>query len=394
MRTILYVDDNTELLRRFAGDFHNSGYRVLTADSGEMALGILASNPVDLVLSDWTMPEMDGVRLLQHVRLLYPEIYRGAVCEPGREEEVYPWIQKNVVKFLITKPWDSQMLKRRVSQLFETREALEKKDLKTLLANLDELPTIEESYLRIVRLIEDDANISRISAEIGRDQSVATKILHTINSSYYGIRTGSLRKAITFIGLKNTSSLVLSTALIDSMKVGESSGTLSKLWDHAYLTNRILLFLYERHLDKPLPEPWLPAGLLHNVGTVFLLKYYLEPYLALLEQARREESPVLPMERLTFGVTHAETGGSLLQMWDFPLPVVESALYHNDPLDPNIIHTELVWAVHIASRYAYRLTGMESYEYFDGDTFDYLGISRSGFESSLRHHEDRLTGGN
>jgi len=43
-----------------------------------------------------------------------------------------------------------------------------------------------------------------------------------------------------------------------------------------------------------------------------------------------------------------------LNWWELPLPIVEAALYHHDPLNEGIINKELVQAVHIANAMAWR----------------------------------------
>lgn len=66
-KNILLVDDNLDaikLLRRFLASA-NRGYRVLQATNGLQALEILEKNPVDLILMDIVMPEMDGIQFLQ-----------------------------------------------------------------------------------------------------------------------------------------------------------------------------------------------------------------------------------------------------------------------------------------------------------------------------------------
>jgi two-component system cell cycle sensor histidine kinase/response regulator CckA len=50
------------------------GYKVLTAPSGSVALNILAAQPVDLMLSDVIMPNMNGYELAKQVALKYPNV--------------------------------------------------------------------------------------------------------------------------------------------------------------------------------------------------------------------------------------------------------------------------------------------------------------------------------
>jgi PAS domain S-box-containing protein len=71
---ILVVDDEPAL-RELANQLLTQfGYKVLTAPSGSVALNILAAQPVDLMLSDVIMPNMNGYELAKQVALKYPNV--------------------------------------------------------------------------------------------------------------------------------------------------------------------------------------------------------------------------------------------------------------------------------------------------------------------------------
>lgn len=72
--TILVVDDEPALRTLSEEMLSRKGYRVLCADGGKQALKILESEVVDLMLSDVIMPEMDGYRLAEEVKKMYPEV--------------------------------------------------------------------------------------------------------------------------------------------------------------------------------------------------------------------------------------------------------------------------------------------------------------------------------
>lgn len=63
---ILLVDDNTEMLDYLKGSLQS--YQVVTATNGKIALDIMKTQPIDIVLSDVMMPEMDGLQLCKLVK--------------------------------------------------------------------------------------------------------------------------------------------------------------------------------------------------------------------------------------------------------------------------------------------------------------------------------------
>lgn len=66
--TLLVVDDERNLRESLAEALQQADYKVLTAANGKEAYRILQQQDVDLLLCDWTMPEMDGAALLKLLR--------------------------------------------------------------------------------------------------------------------------------------------------------------------------------------------------------------------------------------------------------------------------------------------------------------------------------------
>lgn len=73
-RTIVVVDDETDMLETCARIFRRSGYTCLTSASGEQALALLERVRPDLILADLRMPRVDGLTLLRQAKQLAPEI--------------------------------------------------------------------------------------------------------------------------------------------------------------------------------------------------------------------------------------------------------------------------------------------------------------------------------
>jgi len=91
--TILMVDDEDSMLTMGQAVLKTFGYRVVTANTGQKALEILArrDTKVDLVLTDLVMPSMSGRELVEQVRILAPEArvlrMSGFVRSPNQEED-------------------------------------------------------------------------------------------------------------------------------------------------------------------------------------------------------------------------------------------------------------------------------------------------------------------
>jgi signal transduction histidine kinase len=110
---ILVVEDDINLLEGIRTVLELEGYRVLTAENGEHALGVLrnATQLPELVVSDIMMPHMDGIQLLEEIRkmpgwLAIPFIFLTARSEKG---DIQRGKQLGVDDYLI-KPFDADDL--------------------------------------------------------------------------------------------------------------------------------------------------------------------------------------------------------------------------------------------------------------------------------------------
>jgi DNA-binding NtrC family response regulator len=69
MKTVLIVDDKNVQLKTLRRALRTRGYRVVEAMNGIQALDHLGKNvTIDIVLTDYAMPEMNGIELLQKIR--------------------------------------------------------------------------------------------------------------------------------------------------------------------------------------------------------------------------------------------------------------------------------------------------------------------------------------
>lgn len=118
-QTILMVDDEDLLLTMGQTVLSAYGYRVLTANSGQKALDILAQNKnaVDLVITDLVMPTMGGRELVEHIQRVSPGL--RILCTSGY---VWPTAQEDDAGYL-QKPFTSQELLLKVKAALASEKA-------------------------------------------------------------------------------------------------------------------------------------------------------------------------------------------------------------------------------------------------------------------------------
>lgn len=123
-RTLLCVDDEEYILSSVVRELRHEGYRVLTATSPEAALDLLATNDVQVVLSDMRMPAMSGVEFLRRVKALYPQTIRIILSGHGDLDSLADAINSSAIFRFLTKPWEDEHLKDNIRQAFEVHEGL------------------------------------------------------------------------------------------------------------------------------------------------------------------------------------------------------------------------------------------------------------------------------
>ncbi len=383
-KKILFVDDELQILKSLNRLFMDTQYELFTAESGKMALEILATEKIDMIITDMRMPEMDGCQLLERVKKLYPNSLRIILSGYTDKNTILEALKNNTAKLYILKPWENDKLLLLVDQLFETENLLRDSELLGLINRIDELPTLKNSYCQIMDLVDRDADLVEISNAIEKDQSMATKILHIINSAFYEVKTGSVKHAITYLGLSNIRNILFPTAIIDSFTMSGIYGTrLELLWNHSFLCSKIVTIIYQKLLRKKLSEHEISAGLLHNIGIVLLLKLYPEKYIEIFYKIEQAKKSSLEIEQEILHVTHQQTGGYLLRWWELPHPIIESALYHHTPFANGIINRELIYAVNIAQHYASLILKNQLLDTFDPVVFHALGIQQKAFEKEI-----------
>jgi putative nucleotidyltransferase with HDIG domain len=120
--TVLFVDDEVNILKAFQRLFRNEPWKVLTASRAREALDILASEPAQVVVTDQRMPEMSGVDLLSAVRERHPDVVRMMLTGYTEINVAVDAINRGAIYRLITKPWNDEELKATIRQAVEQWE--------------------------------------------------------------------------------------------------------------------------------------------------------------------------------------------------------------------------------------------------------------------------------
>lgn len=90
--TLLWIDDFEPGLILYSRMFEDLGFNVLTASSGRTGLELAAINPIDVVVTDYEMPGMDGIAVASLIKALRPRIpvllFSGSTLVPKHALQV------------------------------------------------------------------------------------------------------------------------------------------------------------------------------------------------------------------------------------------------------------------------------------------------------------------
>ena len=277
-RSILFVDDERSILKSLERLFFDSDLDVSFAESGAEGLRILASQPIDIVVSDMKMPEMDGHQFLRQVKKSFPGTTRIILSGFAGENELFESIIDGSNSLYLIKPWKGEELKATIERIFAARDLYRSLSILEFANKLENLSMIPGIYNSVCTLIEQDADVSAIAAVIEEDPTVTASVLRVVNSAFYNIKTASITQAITFLGLPVVKSIVLSCSLLQSVHIQVAPFNLQRLARHATRTNMIVAAIYDKVYGVAMPDSIATAGLLHNIGFVLFLHYFPEKY--------------------------------------------------------------------------------------------------------------------
>lgn len=107
---VLVVDDVRLVLTSLRRMLERAGFEVEVADSGPAALALLERAPVDVVVSDFMMPGMNGIDLLREVAAKWPRVRRAMLTAQAEKDLLDRSLADGLLEAAFQKPWNNQEL--------------------------------------------------------------------------------------------------------------------------------------------------------------------------------------------------------------------------------------------------------------------------------------------
>jgi response regulator RpfG family c-di-GMP phosphodiesterase len=232
---ILCVDDEPNILSSLRRLFRARGYRVLTAEGGAAGLALLENEPVDLVISDMRMPEMNGAQFLERVRERWPETVRLLLTGYADVQSILDAINRGEIYRYITKPWDDNDI------VLLVRHALERQALERERQRLEALTRSQNDELKSLN--------ATLELKVQERTAELKQALDSLVASNEKLRVSFLTSIKVFSGMIE-------------LRGGHLAGHSRRVAD---LARRIAL---ELGFDARATQEVFVAGLLHNIGKI------------------------------------------------------------------------------------------------------------------------------
>ncbi len=165
--SILIVDDEDGVRNALRRALRKDPYDLHFAASGPEALEVLASRPIDMILSDHLMPGMTGLELLKIARNRWPHVMRLILTGHADLETAIASINQGEIYRFLTKPWEDMDLKVTLYLAFEHLD-LERENeqlLSTVRRQSEIIRQLEEAHPGIADVRRSETGAVLISEE-------------------------------------------------------------------------------------------------------------------------------------------------------------------------------------------------------------------------------------
>jgi DNA-binding NtrC family response regulator len=178
--TVLIVDDERNILLTLSQALQLEGYRTELAAGAQVALDVLAARPVDVVLMDVKMPDMDGVTALARMRGLQPELPVIMMSGHGTIDTAVKATQLGARDFL-EKPISRDRLLLALRNALEHQRMVEEvKALRAEVGRFDMVgqgPAMQRIYSLIARAAPSEGRVL-ITGENGSGKELIARAIH------------------------------------------------------------------------------------------------------------------------------------------------------------------------------------------------------------------------
>ncbi|HYO18323.1 MAG TPA: HDOD domain-containing protein [Dermatophilaceae bacterium] len=347
MINVLFVDDDAHVLagiRRSMRPLRNE-WRMRCASSGDEALRLLQEAPVDVVVSDMRMPEMDGQAFLCQVRELYPGAVR--IVLSGQTDLEAALASVGVSHRFLDKPCDPDILAATVRRLLVVRDRVASTEVRSFVGAIGSLPATPSIIEQLnSALLARAVTNEELVAILERDPAVTAKLLQLANSGLIGTDhvVKDVRTAVESLGLATVRDLITATSAFSAFAPAAPHLCVvaERLKHHSLQVARLAVLIAGESSRQA-----FSAGILHDIGELIIAAHAPEQWTEVNDLTATGIGRSAA-EKAVLGVDHAEIGSYLLALWGLPVTLYEAVAWHHDARESTPWSMAPVHAVFVA----------------------------------------------
>lgn len=211
-----------------------------------------------------------------------------------------------------------------MSTLHSTLKPFPTLDMTNLINSIESLPSIPETLLEILKVLDDPNSGAMDLAEVVRlDAPLMAKVLRLANSPYYSQRgdLSDINRCVAVLGYRTVRQVAICITVATTVMsaVSHSRGKMDyrELWKHSVVTGAIAKHL-ACMVGYPDPEEVFTGGLLHDMGKFVLELHAPQDYDSVITRRAQSGLSLIHEEKQEFGFNHAEIGEAFGKSWRFP----------------------------------------------------------------------------
>ncbi len=197
-RSILYIDDEAENLTVFKATFRHD-YNVITAESPKAGLYLLRQTPICLVISDYKMPEKNGIDFFKEIIGEFPDVNRILLTAYNESAIIIKSINEAHIYSFVTKPWKRDELRTIINNAIESYELKthNRELIENLTASNNQLQKANEEVKKLKSRLEVENKYLKEEIDIEHDLSSIVGFSNTLKSVL--LKVGQVAKMNTTV---------------------------------------------------------------------------------------------------------------------------------------------------------------------------------------------------
>jgi len=192
------------------------------------------------------------------------------------------------------------------------------------------VPAFPDTARRLVEALRaEDVAIDRIEEIVKTDPGLVSQLLRLASAPLFGAREiRDLPEALLILGMKEVRRMAGEVLVMNSLREVSARAKWEVFWLHSLLVGRLTQRLAATLRE---PEGWeYLAGLLHDVGKLFLTYYFPGECQLVMSTAMSNHQSLHEAESAVLGLSHAEVSAVLCERWKLHPQVVQAVRRHHE----------------------------------------------------------------